>query len=156
MHHILTDIKKIRPPINPNNKTHIAVCNTIAALLDYITRIVVGFFVNPFLVSGLGSYLYGIWQVLNRLIGYTSAVSGRPTQALKWKIVRVIDGDGIIANENKYSSFSEYPSVCYTSGPNDSSGNEVYIRFVYGIEIPKNQVSGNYSGYIRYTFTEVL
>ena len=46
----------------------------------------VGFIINPLLVSGLGSAAYGIWQVLGRLIGYISPASGRPTQTLKWTI----------------------------------------------------------------------
>lgn len=55
-------------------------------MLDYTTRLVVGFVVNPFLVNGLGDYGYGVWQILGRLIGYIAPASGRPTQALKWTI----------------------------------------------------------------------
>ncbi|MEM7063780.1 MAG: hypothetical protein AAF572_11520 [Cyanobacteria bacterium P01_B01_bin.77] len=44
------------------------------------------FAVNPFLVSGLGDYLYGIWQVLWRFFGYMWAATGRAGQALKCSI----------------------------------------------------------------------
>ena len=63
-----------------------ALLNGIAALLDYGTRLVVGFVVNPYLVAGLGDYGYGVWQMLGRLIGYIAPAGGRPTQALKWTI----------------------------------------------------------------------
>jgi len=35
------------------------------------------------MVAGLGNYLFGMWQVLNRLIGYITPASGRPGFALK-------------------------------------------------------------------------
>ena len=40
----------------------------------------------PFLVSGLGDYYFGVWQILLRLIGYITPASGRPTQALKFTL----------------------------------------------------------------------
>lgn len=60
--------------------------NAVASVLDYGARLVVGFVINPLLVSGLGDLGYGIWQVLGRLIGYVTPASGRPTQALKWTV----------------------------------------------------------------------
>lgn len=63
-----------------------AYLNAIAATLDYGARLVVGLVINPFMVAGLGDYLYGVLQILGRLVLYMSAASGRPTQALKWTI----------------------------------------------------------------------
>ena len=60
--------------------------NAFASALDYGARLVVGFVINPLLVSGLGNYGYGVWQILGRLIGYITPAGGRPTQALKWTI----------------------------------------------------------------------
>ena len=60
--------------------------NAIAAVVDYTARLAVGFVINPLLVTGLGDFAYGTWQVLGRLIGYISPASGRPSQALKWTI----------------------------------------------------------------------
>src|SRR6266498_5451180 len=60
--------------------------NALGAMLDYGARMVVGLVINPFMVRGLGDYLYGVLQILGRLILYISAASGRPTQALKWTI----------------------------------------------------------------------
>jgi O-antigen/teichoic acid export membrane protein len=51
-----------------------------------VARWSVTFVINPLLVTGLGDYTYGVWQVLGRLIGYLSPIGGRPEQALKWTI----------------------------------------------------------------------
>ena len=69
-----------------NNLTKKATLNAIAAALDYFARLVVGFLVTPFLVSGLGDYYFGVWQILLRIIGYITPASGRPTQALKFTL----------------------------------------------------------------------
>jgi O-antigen/teichoic acid export membrane protein len=60
--------------------------NALASILDYGAKWLVTFILNPLLVSGLGDFGYGAWQVLARLIGYISPAGGRPTQALKWTI----------------------------------------------------------------------
>jgi O-antigen/teichoic acid export membrane protein len=63
-----------------------AFLNTFAAAIDYAARLLVGFLINPVLVAGLGTYGYGLWQVLRQLTGYLSPAGGRATQALKWMI----------------------------------------------------------------------
>src|SRR5437899_6284973 len=40
--------------------------NAIQALLDYGGKLLVGFVVTPILVSGLGTSLYGVWEMLSR------------------------------------------------------------------------------------------
>jgi O-antigen/teichoic acid export membrane protein len=60
--------------------------NMVAAILDYGARVVVGLVLNPILVSRLGDLAFGVYQVLARLIGYTTPAGGRPSQALKWTI----------------------------------------------------------------------
>src|SRR3990172_1308605 len=66
--------------------TQKASLNAMASILDYGARWLVTFILNPLLVTGLGDFGYGAWQVLGRLIGYISPAGGRPTQALKWTI----------------------------------------------------------------------
>lgn len=68
--------------------TRKATLNAFASALDYAARLVVGFIITPFLVGGLGEYYYGAWQILNRLVGYISPASGRPTQALKFTLAK--------------------------------------------------------------------
>lgn len=63
-----------------------AYLNTLASMLEYATSLLVGFFLTPYMVKGLGDYSFGLWQVLSRLIGYLSPASGRPTHALKWTL----------------------------------------------------------------------
>jgi O-antigen/teichoic acid export membrane protein len=68
--------------------THKAFLNSSAAALDSAAKLLVGFVVKPLLVAGLGSQLFGLWQVLRQLVGYAGPASGRPTQALKWSIAK--------------------------------------------------------------------
>lgn len=68
------------------NLTKKASMNVLAAALDYGVRLITGFIATPFLVSGLGDILYGVWRTLGNLTGYISAASGRPSQALKFTI----------------------------------------------------------------------
>ena len=74
--------------LSGENRTQKAFLNTLAAALDYGARIVVGFVITPMLVAGLGTLGFGLWQVLQQLVGYASPASGRPTQALRWTIAK--------------------------------------------------------------------
>src|SRR5213080_3836218 len=65
------------------NLTQRASLNVVASLLDYGAKIAVNFLVIPILVTGLGRSLYGVWEMLGRLVGYLTAGDGRPTQALR-------------------------------------------------------------------------
>lgn len=69
-----------------HDRTRKASLNAVATGLDYGARVFVGFVVSPFLVAGLGEYLFGVWQILSRAIGSVSAAGGRTPQALKWTI----------------------------------------------------------------------
>lgn len=75
--------------------THKAYLNAFASLLDLGVKGVVLAVVTPLVVNGLGSSLFGVWQILIRLIAYMHAADGRPTQALKWVIAsrHVVDDD---------------------------------------------------------------
>src|SRR6266704_1626863 len=63
--------------------TQRASLNALQSLLDYAAKLGVGLVVTPLLVNGLGRSLYGIWEMLARLIGYMSAADGRPSEALR-------------------------------------------------------------------------
>src|ERR1044071_8620520 len=66
--------------------TQKAYLNAISIMLDYGTKVIVLSIVTPLLVAGLGRSLFGVWQMLSRLVTYMQAADGRPTQALKWVI----------------------------------------------------------------------
>jgi len=66
--------------------TQKASLNAMAAAVDFGARLLTTFIVTPFLVSGLGDFLYGVWLVLGDLTGYLTAASGRSSQTLKWVI----------------------------------------------------------------------
>lgn len=60
--------------------------NAVVAMADFGGRVVVGLLVTPMLVTHLGSFLYGVWQVLQRLLGHAAVATGRPGEALKWVV----------------------------------------------------------------------
>lgn len=78
--------KAIKTFFTDMSLTRKATFNAFAAMLDYGARLIVALIITPLLVAGLGNYFFGTWQILNRLIGYISPTSGRPSQALKWTL----------------------------------------------------------------------
>jgi O-antigen/teichoic acid export membrane protein len=74
--------------LSDQSLTKKASLNALASILDYAANIIVGVVVTPFMVSGLGNYYYGAWQILQRLVGYITPASGRPTQALKFALAK--------------------------------------------------------------------
>jgi O-antigen/teichoic acid export membrane protein len=59
-----------------------------ASILDYTVKAGVSLVITPILVSGLGRSLYGMWEMLGRLVGYMAAADGRPTEALRLVIAQ--------------------------------------------------------------------
>ena len=86
---ITQNIKLLSRFFSDENLTKKAYLNTLAAALDYGARLLVGFVLTPFLVSGLGEVMYGVWITLGRLTEYLTAASGRSSQALKWTIANM-------------------------------------------------------------------
>jgi hypothetical protein len=78
-----------------------------------------------------------------------------PYENFTWKVVEVLNGDGVIYNKDRYNPFSAAASLVYQGGPNDSGGREVKVRLKYSLSIPRNQVAGNYRTIIHYTMTEM-
>ena len=68
--------------------TQKASLNFISFFLDYMARILVSLIITPILVSGLGNAIFGVWQILLRLVGYLTVADGSPIQALKWIIAK--------------------------------------------------------------------
>jgi O-antigen/teichoic acid export membrane protein len=78
----------IKKRFTDGSLTKKASLNALATGLDYGSRTIVGFLLQPLMVSFLGDFGYGVWQVLDRSVGYISPATGRPTQALKLIIAR--------------------------------------------------------------------
>ena len=57
--------------------------NVLQSLLDYSVKLGVGLIIVPILVTGLGRTLFGVWEMLGRLVGYVESADGRSTQALR-------------------------------------------------------------------------
>lgn len=63
--------------------TRLASLNVLQSLLDYSVKLAVGLIIVPVLVTGLGRTLYGVWEMLGRVVGYIESADGRSTQALR-------------------------------------------------------------------------
>lgn len=68
--------------------TRRASLNAVQSLLDYTAKLGVGLVITPILVSGLGRTLFGVWEMLSRLVSYMTAADGRPTDALRLLVAR--------------------------------------------------------------------
>src|ERR1051326_4765744 len=73
----------VAAPPRRESLTRKASLTAVASLVDYGAKIIVGIVVTPILVSGLGTALYGVWEMLTRLVNYMVAADGRPTEALR-------------------------------------------------------------------------
>lgn len=65
-----------------------AYLNSVTSILDYGARVVTTFVVTPFLVSGLGSTLFGVWKTLGQFASYTSMADIKVTEVLKWAVAK--------------------------------------------------------------------
>lgn len=77
-----------------------AYLNSLTNIIDYAVTQLTGFLVSPFIVSGLGSSMYGIWQMLGQMTGYAKVADTRATQVLKWTVAKKKE----IANEQELRS----------------------------------------------------
>lgn len=68
-----------------------AYLNSLTGIIDYAVTQITGFIVSPFIVSGLGSSMYGIWQMLGQMTGYAKVADTRATQVLKWTVAKKKD-----------------------------------------------------------------
>lgn len=68
--------------------TRRASLNALAAGVDYAARIVIQLVLAPLLLRSLGDAGYGVWQVLQKLIGHATPAGGRPGEALKWVVAQ--------------------------------------------------------------------
>ena len=92
-------IKKKKTGKKENLKQR-AYLNSLSGFIDYAGAQITGFIVNPFIVSGLGSIMYGVWQILGQLTGYTKMVDTRASQVLKWSLANKRD----VAKEDEFRS----------------------------------------------------
>jgi O-antigen/teichoic acid export membrane protein len=84
--------------------TRRATLNAVAALVDYAAQTIVTLIVTPLLVRGLGAFTYGVWQVLQRLLGHAAVTTGRPGEALKWVIAHEQSSDDYAAKRRYVGS----------------------------------------------------
>ena len=95
----VTSAAAARPASTLNALTRRASLSAAASLLDYVVKAGVQLAVTPVLVSGLGRSLFGIWEMLGRLVGYMSAADGRPTEALRLVVAQRQGTDDAAGNQ---------------------------------------------------------
>ena len=88
-----------KPKKKKENLKQRAYLNSVTSVLDYGSRLLTAFFVTPFLVSGLGSTLFGVWKVLGQFAGYTNLVDFKVTEVLKWAVAK--DRDSVTDSQLK-------------------------------------------------------
>jgi O-antigen/teichoic acid export membrane protein len=64
-----------------------ATLNALASGSDYFAQLVVGFITTSLMVTVLGDYFYGVWQIMNRLFSYVSTTAGA-TSPLTWILAK--------------------------------------------------------------------
>jgi O-antigen/teichoic acid export membrane protein len=79
----LDSLAQAEPEPAEGSLTWRASLNLLQSVLDYSAKLGVGLVVVPILVSGLGRTVFGVWEMLGRLMGYLESTDGRPTQALR-------------------------------------------------------------------------
>src|SRR5918999_4234352 len=72
--------------LSDGSLTKKASLNAVASVVDQGARTIANLVLTPFLVTRLGDSLFGIWKVLQGLIGQATPASGRPGEALKWTV----------------------------------------------------------------------
>lgn len=58
--------------------------NIVTYYLNFIVVAVLGFIVNPLLLSAFGPVMFGVWKSLQRFLDFAAVADGRASQALKW------------------------------------------------------------------------
>ena len=77
-----------------------AYLNSITSILDNVVKQMMGFFVSPFIVKGLGDSLYGVYHILLDTTSYANMADIRTSQVLKWTIAQKRD----VLNEDELRS----------------------------------------------------
>ncbi|MBV9123650.1 MAG: hypothetical protein JO112_09855, partial [Planctomycetes bacterium] len=76
----------------PKRLTRAASLNALTWVLDYLVKMLVSLLIVPILVSGLGGTLFGVWQILWRLVNYLTVADGKPTDALRL-VISTLQGE---------------------------------------------------------------
>jgi O-antigen/teichoic acid export membrane protein len=81
--------------------TRSAALTAVASLLDYAAQLASTLVVTPIIVRGLGTSVYGMWEMLRQSVSYMTATDGRPTDALRL-VVANQQGSGDVAARRRH------------------------------------------------------
>ena len=82
---------KVKKAEKKENLKQRAYLNIVSSMMDYTANRLTGLLVNPFIIAGLGTSLFGIWQMLGQLTGYVNIADTRSSQVLKWTVAQKKD-----------------------------------------------------------------
>jgi O-antigen/teichoic acid export membrane protein len=80
--------------------TRRASLTAVASLLDYVVKAGVSLVITPILVGVLGRSMFGMWEMLGRMVGYMAATDGRPTEALRLVISQNQNADTAVKRQS--------------------------------------------------------
>ncbi|RYU90223.1 hypothetical protein EWM62_11850 [Mucilaginibacter terrigena] len=85
------------PKDKSNSLVRQAKLNAFTSYINFIVNAVLSFIFYPFLLRFMGSYDFGIWKSIQKILDFASIADGRASQALKW----------VIANKKESSTDDE-------------------------------------------------
>lgn len=89
-----------------------AFLNSITGVIDYSSKLTVNFFLNPFIISVLGSMFFGVWQIISQLNGYMATADIRAATSLKF----ILSRDRSVKNDfelKKVVSLALYSNILF-------------------------------------------
>lgn len=80
-----------------SNLKKIALLNGVTGGLDYLSKLLVTFFLNPYILLFVGDITFGVWKVLGQLNSYMAVGDLRAGTSLKW----IVSKDRSIKEESE-------------------------------------------------------
>ncbi|HKG05855.1 MAG TPA: oligosaccharide flippase family protein [Pedobacter sp.] len=75
-------------PVELENLKRSTVLNSVSSVLDVLSKLIVGFVLNPFIVASLGATLFGVWQVISQLNSYMATADVQAGASLKFILAK--------------------------------------------------------------------
>lgn len=87
-----------------SNLLHKAKLNALVSYLNFAISSILVFLLSPYLLTFLGSYSFGVWKSIQKILTFATVADGRATQALKWVIANVEGKDDFIVKQQAVGS----------------------------------------------------
>lgn len=74
--------------------------NAITAYFNFFISSILIFIASPYIIQFLGTYYYGVWKSIQKILEFSSVADGKPSSALKW-IVANKEGDSSLKSDKR-------------------------------------------------------